>query len=61
MNVVGYKGEIVFDKNKPSGIKKKLLDVSKLKKMGWRPKFRLKNGIKNYYQWYLENINRLRK
>ncbi len=61
MNVIGYKGKIVFDKNKPSGIKKKLLDISKLKKMGWRPKFRLKNGIKDYYKWYLENLDKLRK
>ncbi len=61
MNTVGYNGKIVFDKNKPSGIKKKLLNISKLKKMGWKPKIKLKNGIKNYYQWYLENFNRLRK
>ena len=55
-DVVGFKGEIAFDASKPDGTPRKLLDVSKLQQLGWKPTFSLKSGLQNAYQWYLENI-----
>ena len=59
--IVGYKGEIVFDNTKPTGAKKKLLDISKLKKLGWESRIDLRNGMEDYYDWYLSNIDKLRR
>jgi GDP-L-fucose synthase len=53
--VVGFKGDIKWDDAKPDGTPRKLLDVSRLAKLGWQPKIALKNGIREVYQWYLEN------
>jgi GDP-L-fucose synthase len=50
--VVGFKGELVFDPSKPDGTPQKLLDVSKLKALGWQPKITLANGIRQTYAWY---------
>lgn len=58
---VGYKGKVIFDKSKPDGLKRKLLDSSKIKKLGWSPKYNLKKSLKLYYKWYLDNITLLRK
>src|SRR3989344_1314271 len=55
--VVGYEGKLVFDTTKPDGMPRKLLDVSKIKLLGWNPKFSLKDGLKKTYEWYKENIN----
>ncbi|MEM4522385.1 MAG: GDP-L-fucose synthase [candidate division WOR-3 bacterium] len=52
-NVVGFEGEIKFDKSKPDGTPRKLLDVSKIFNLGWRPKYSLIDGIKLTYSWYL--------
>ncbi len=52
--VVGYKGEIVFDPSKPDGTPRKLLDVSRILQLGWRPRIPLREGIARTYQWYLE-------
>ena len=54
--VVGHKGKIIWDQTKPDGTPRKLLDVSKLKKMGWSYKIDLSEGIENTYNWYLKNI-----
>ena len=51
--VVGFEGEIVYDKTKPNGTPRKLMDATKIKALGWSPKIELKNGIKNFYNWYL--------
>jgi GDP-L-fucose synthase len=51
---VGYTGEIVFDPSKPDGTPRKLLDVSKLAKIGWRASTSLEDGIKLAYQAYLK-------
>ncbi len=51
-DVVGFKGEIVCDTSKPNGTPRKLLDVSRLKHLGWEPKTRLKEGIDKTYQFY---------
>jgi len=53
--VVGYKGELKFNAEKPDGITRKLLDVSKLTAAGWKYKIELKSGIEKSYQWFKEN------
>lgn len=53
--IVQYSGEIVYDKSKPDGVYKKLLDVTRLHKFGWREKTSLREGIDKAYKWYLEN------
>lgn len=55
--VVGYRGQIRYDHSKPDGAPRKLLDVSRLKNMGWQPKISLAEGIKNTYQWYLRSTD----
>jgi GDP-L-fucose synthase len=50
---VGYKGEIRWDKSNPDGTPRKLLDVSKIKSLGWLPKISLEEGIRKTYDWYI--------
>ena len=52
--VVGYEGEIVWDTAKPDGTPRKLLDVSRLRALGWAPRISLRDGIADTYRWYLE-------
>lgn len=54
-DVVGFNGEIKWDQAKPDGIPRKLLDVSKLKTLGWRPTIPLRQGIEQTYRWYLKD------
>jgi GDP-L-fucose synthase len=54
-NIVGFEGNAVFDTTKPDGTPRKLLDISKLYDLGWRPNISLKNGIKMTYDWYVKN------
>ncbi len=56
--VVGYKGKIVYDLTKPDGTPRKLVDVTKLFGLGWRPRIQLKDGIEQTYKWYLENYEK---
>ncbi len=53
--IVGYDGAIRFDRSKPDGTPRKLLDVSRLTSMGWRARITLREGIALTYGWYLEN------
>ena len=55
--VVGYRGNLLFDTSKPNGSPRKLLNVSKLNSMGWKYQTNLKTGLKKTYTWYLDNIN----
>jgi GDP-L-fucose synthase len=50
--VVGYEGEIVYDKSRPDGTPRKLLDVSKLHNLGWRASIPLREGIEQTYTWF---------
>ena len=54
--VVGFEGRLAFDPEKPDGAPRKLLDVSRLRSMGWTPKIDLKAGIAETYSWYLEQM-----
>jgi len=52
--VVGFKGELVFDTEKPDGAPRKLIDVSRLSNMGWKYSVELKHGLEQTYEWYLK-------
>lgn len=58
MNVVGFKGEIVFDSNKPDGTPRKLLDVGRIRALGWEAKTTLADGIARAYEDYLARLPR---
>ena len=60
-NVVGHKGDIIWDNSKPDGTPRKLLDVSKMKALGWHYSTNLKEGVEKTYQWIQENIKDLKK
>jgi len=53
--IVGHTGEIKWDDTKPDGTPRKLMDVSKMKESGWEAKITLEEGIRETYDWYLEN------
>lgn len=59
--VVGFEGELVFDASKPDGTPRKLLDVTKLESLGWKYRIKLEDGIRDTYNWYLNNYGRLRE
>ena len=59
-DVIGFKGEIVFDISKPDGSPRKLMDNGCLKTLGWSPKVDLKHGLELTYKDFLKNINSLR-
>ncbi len=52
-DIVGYSGEIVYDTTKPDGTPQKLLDVSRLRELGWNARISLRDGIKQAYDWYV--------
>ncbi|XP_010927967.2 probable GDP-L-fucose synthase 1 [Elaeis guineensis] len=54
--VVGFQGELVWDATKPDGTPRKLMDSSKLARMGWEAKISLKDGLVNTYKWYVEHV-----
>jgi GDP-L-fucose synthase len=54
--VVGFNGEIVWDTSKPNGTPRKLLEISKLTALGFKPEFNLKEGVTKTYRWFLEQI-----
>ncbi|MGH8196519.1 MAG: GDP-L-fucose synthase family protein [Woeseiaceae bacterium] len=59
-DVVQYKGDIVFDRSKPDGTPRKLLDVRRLSATGWRYRTDLRTGIEETYRWFRENQPRVR-
>ncbi|HCE8951669.1 TPA: GDP-L-fucose synthase [Raoultella ornithinolytica] len=58
--VVGYNGNVAFDASKPDGTPRKLLDVSRLSKLGWNYKINLEDGLNKTYQWFLKHQNDFR-
>lgn len=59
--VVGYEGEISFDATKPDGAPRKLMDVNRLKDLGWEYSISLEQGLAQSYEWFLENQDNFRK
>lgn len=59
--VIGYQGQIEFDSSKPDGTMRKLMDVSKLERLGWKAKINLEQGLERTYQWFLTNQSNIRK
>ncbi|WP_417762093.1 GDP-L-fucose synthase [Shewanella sp.] len=58
--VIGYQGAIVFDSSKPDGTPRKLMDVSRLKSLGWQACVTLEEGLTKTYKWFLENQDSFR-
>jgi GDP-L-fucose synthase len=54
-DVVGFKGKLAWDSSKPDGTPRKLLDVTKLRALGWSPQISLRDGIAQTYEWFLKN------
>ena len=54
-DVVGFRGALVFDRSKPDGTPRKLLDVGKMTALGWQPRTQLRDGVRVTYDWYLKN------
>src|SRR5213082_4145986 len=54
-DVVGFRGELSWDRSKPDGTPRKLLDISKIKKLGWQPTISLRDGVARLYEWFLDN------
>ena len=53
--VIGYQGKIEWDTTKPDGTPRKLMDVSRLERLGWKAKISLEDGLTKTYAWFLEN------
>ena len=50
---MGYEGEISWDTSKPGGTPQKLLDVTRIRRLGWEPRFSLEEGLRRTYEWFL--------
>jgi len=59
-SIVGFTGDLVFDPSKPDGTPRKLLDVTKITELGWKPEIGLADGIRSTYEWYLAHLDQLR-
>ena len=59
VDVIGYAGEVEWDTSKPNGTPRKLLNVDKIHKLGWKHKIGLREGIVSTYRWYMENYDRV--
>ncbi len=57
VDVVGYKNDYVWDTSKPNGTPRKVLNVDKIKSLGWEPKISLREGIESTYEWFKENVD----
>lgn len=57
---VGYDGRMEYDLTKPDGMPRKIVDISKIKALGWAPEVSFEDGIETTYRWYLENVQPVR-
>ena len=55
-NITGFKGKIFYNKSYPDGTPRRVLDITKIKKLGWKPKININRGLKIYYEWYLNQL-----
>jgi len=60
-DVLGFDGSLEFDASKPDGTPRKLLDISKIRSLGWSPKITLREGIADAYRWFVENQSTARR
>lgn len=58
--VVGFEGTISLDSGRPDGTPRKILDSSRLHSLGWQPRWQLRDGIVNAYEWFVENLASVR-
>jgi GDP-L-fucose synthase len=59
--ITGHQGEIVWDSSKPDGTPRKLMDISKMHELGWKHKVVLEEGIQKTYEWFVENVENVKK
>jgi GDP-L-fucose synthase len=59
-NEIGFEGRLVFDTSKPDGTPRKLLDVSRLDQLGWSAGINIEDGLRNTYNWYIDNLDNIR-
>ena len=57
IDVTGYENDYEWDTSKPNGTPRKVLNVDKMKALGWEPKIGLREGIESTYEWYKNNLN----
>jgi GDP-L-fucose synthase len=57
---VGFKGAIEWDRSRPDGTPRKILDSSRIRNLGWGPKISLEDGIRETIDWFMENKSRVR-
>jgi GDP-L-fucose synthase len=58
--VTGFQGRIEYDTTKPDGAPRKLMDNSKLRSLGWEPRYTLREGLEDAYRWYVDNLDTAR-
>lgn len=58
VKTVGFEGQVVWDATKPNGTPRKLIDVEKLHRLGWRHKVEIEDGVERLYQWYRESLSK---
>jgi len=59
--VTEYQGRLIFDSSKPDGTPRKLMDVSRLKALGWQASISLEDGLRDAYRWFVENQHQIRQ
>ena len=59
--VIGHQGSLLWDTNKPDGTPRKLMDISKMERLGWQYSTELEDGIRKTYLWFLDNINSIKE
>ncbi len=59
--ITGHQGEIIWDATKPDGTPRKLMDISKMHDLGWKHKVDLEEGIQKTYDWFVENVENVKK
>jgi GDP-L-fucose synthase len=59
--ITGHKGKIIWDSSKPDGTPRKLMDITKMHELGWKHELDLEEGVKRTYEWFLDNIDSVKK
>ena len=59
--IIGFQGNITWDNSKPDGTPKKLMDISKMESLGWKYSTNIEEGIKKTYDWFLDNIEKIKE